>query len=91
LGYSIEKIAQTRSLKQETVYNHLAKHLEIGTVTLDEVLALSAAEIQAIETGILALSEVQRNALKPVYEYFEGAYSYEILRCVRAALQRQIK
>ncbi len=91
LGYSIEKIAQTRGLKQETVYNHLAKHLEVGAVALEEVVTLSVAEIQNIEAVILALPEAQRNALKPVYEHFEGAYSYEILRCVRAALQRQIK
>jgi ATP-dependent DNA helicase RecQ len=91
LGYNTAKIAQTRGLKQETVYNHLAKHLEMGAVALEEVVALSAAEIQAIEAVILALPEIQRNALKPVYEHFEGAYSYEILRCVRAALQRQIK
>jgi ATP-dependent DNA helicase RecQ len=89
LGYSVEQIAQKRGIKDETVYNHLAKNLEMGSVRLDEVLPLSTQETREIEAVLLDLPEAQRNALKPVYEHFEGAYSYGILRCVRASLQRQ--
>jgi ATP-dependent DNA helicase RecQ len=91
LGYGIEQIAERRGIKEDTVYSHLAKGLEAGTVQLDEVLSLTAQEIKEIEAVFLDLPEAQRNALKPIYEQFNGAYSYGMLRCVRAALQRQLK
>jgi len=91
LGYGIEQIAERRGIKEDAVYSHLAKGLEAGTVRLDEVLSLTAQEIKEIEAVLLDLPEAQRNALKPIYEQFNGAYSYGMLRCVRAALQRQLK
>ncbi|QPK61929.1 DNA helicase RecQ [Methylomonas sp. LL1] len=91
LGYSVEQVAQRRGLKEDTVYTHLAKGLEAGSVRFEDVLALSAREIADIEAVLLAMPEQQRNALKPVYEQLGGAYSYGLLRCVRAALQRRIK
>lgn len=86
LGYSIEQIALHRQLKLDTIYNHMAEALEQGSVTLQEVVDLSIAEINSIQDAILALPEAQKNAIKPVFETFEGVYSYGVLRCVRAAL-----
>lgn len=91
LGYSIEQVAQQRGLKEETVYTHLAKGLEAGIVRFEDVLELSAQEVADIESVLLAMPEQQRNALKPVYEELGGAYSYGVLRCVRAALQRRLR
>jgi len=96
LGYSVQQVAQQRHLKDDTIYNHLAKGLEAGLVPVDDVLDLLAservthAEISEIEAVLLALPEDQRNALKPAYEQLGGAYSYGVLRCVRAALQQRI-
>lgn len=90
LGYSVAQVAQHRGLTEDTIYNHLAKSLEIGKVALEEVLELSASELADIESAMLALPEEQRNALKPIYEQFGGAYGYGMLRCVRAALQRRL-
>jgi ATP-dependent DNA helicase RecQ len=50
------------------------------------VIELSETEIRQIEAAILALPQEQKNALKPVFEQFDGQYPYEILRCVRGAL-----
>jgi ATP-dependent DNA helicase RecQ len=58
---------------------------------LNDVIDLKESEIKQIETSILALPEEQKNSLKPVFEQFEGFYSYDILRCVKAALQYQIE
>ncbi|WKJ91471.1 RecQ family ATP-dependent DNA helicase [Methylomonas montana] len=90
LGYSVEQVARQRSLSDDTIYNHMAKGLELGLVALGDVLSLSPAEVNEIESVLLALPEEQRNALKPAYEQLGGAYGYGILRCVRAALQRQL-
>lgn len=90
LGYSVEQVAHQRGLSDDTIYNHMAKGLELGLVALGDVLSLSPAEVSEIEAVLLALPEEQRNALKPAYEQLGGAYGYGILRCVRAALQRQL-
>lgn len=90
LGYSVAQVANQRRLSEDTIYNHMAKGLEAGLVELDEVLSLSSVEIGEIEAVLLSLPEAQRNAMKPVYEALDGGYSYGVLRCVRAALQRRL-
>ena len=89
LGFSVEQIAQKRGYKKETIYNHLSQALEQGMLVLNEVVELTEPEIKRIEAAILNLPSEQQNALKPVFELFDGQYSYGILRCVRAALQCQ--
>lgn len=86
LGYGVEQIARQRQLKLDTIYNHLAEALQEGTLEVQEVVNLSVEEIALIEDAILDLSEEQQRALKPVFEIFAGAYSYGVLRCVRAFL-----
>nr|MBC8379712.1 HRDC domain-containing protein [Planctomycetota bacterium] len=89
LGYSVKQIAQQRELQDSTIYGHLAESLEQGLLVLADVVELPEQEIKQIEAAILDLPEEQKNALKPVFELFEGQYNYGILRCIRAALQHQ--
>ncbi|MDD2723162.1 MAG: DNA helicase RecQ [Methylovulum sp.] len=86
LGFTVAQVAEKRGLKASTIYTHLAQALEQGLLMLGDVVELPEAEISQIEAVLLALPEEQKNALKPVFEHFEGQYSYEILRCVRGAL-----
>ncbi|MFI3219146.1 MAG: DNA helicase RecQ, partial [Methylococcales bacterium] len=85
LGFNIQKIAEQRALKNSTIYGHLAEAISQGLLVLADVIDLSEPEIKQIEASILNLPEEQKNSLKPVFEQFEGLYSYEILRCVKAA------
>jgi ATP-dependent DNA helicase RecQ len=89
LGYSVQQLAQKRALKEDTIYNHLSQALEQGQLVLKDVVELPEQDIKRIEEAILSLPKEQQNALKPVYELFDGQYSYGVLRCVRAALQQQ--
>ncbi|MDD5461137.1 MAG: DNA helicase RecQ [Methylococcales bacterium] len=89
LGFSVKQIARKRGLKEDTIYNHLSQALEQGMLILNDVVEMPEREIKQIEDAILGLPKEQQNALKPVYELFDGQYSYGILRCVRAALQYQ--
>ncbi len=89
LGYNVNQIARQRELKDDTIYSHLSQSLEQGMLVLKDVVELPDAEIKQLEDTILNLPEEQKNALKPVYDLFEGKYSYGILRCIRAALQHK--
>jgi ATP-dependent DNA helicase RecQ len=90
LGFSIKQVAEKRQLKETTIYGHLAQYLEQGQLVLADVVPLPEQEIRRIEETIINLPDDQKNALKPVYEAFSGAYSYDVLRCIRAALQHQM-
>ncbi|MGZ5602055.1 MAG: DNA helicase RecQ [Methylobacter sp.] len=79
LGYSVKQIAQQRELQETTIYGHLAQSLEQGMLVLTDVVELPEQEISRIEKAIINLPEDQRNALKPVYELFDGQYSYGVL------------
>ena len=89
LGYTVKQVAQQRALLEATIYGHLAQSVELGMLALTDVVELPEQEIRRIEESIINLPDNQKNALKPVYELFEGQYSYGVLRCVRAALQHQ--
>jgi len=86
-GRTPEEIAELRGLKVSTIYTHLARAIEGGALSLQEVTALSNEEIGVIQAAMQELPEAQREALKPVFERFNGKYSYELLRCVRADMQ----
>ena len=88
-GHSVEKIAAHRKLKTTTIYSHMSQILEVGLVELPEVIALDDKEIKAIQACMMALPEQQKNVLKPVFDELDGAYEYDVLRCIRAALQQE--
>jgi len=85
-GKTPEQIANERGLKVGTIYTHLSKAIEENYISVDEVISLEKEEILEIENAIRSLPEEQKNALKPVYEKFEGKYDYGILHCIRAGL-----
>ncbi len=89
LGYTVKQVAQKRELQETTIYGHLAQSLEQGLLALNDVIDLTKQEISQIEDAILNLPEQQKNVLKPVYELFDGQYSYDVLRCIRSALLYQ--
>ncbi|MCW8193990.1 DNA helicase RecQ [Proteobacteria bacterium 005FR1] len=91
-GHSAEEIARHRGLTVGTIYSHISKLIAQGLVDVVEVLPLSEDAIFQIMDALAehALDD-DRLPLKPVYEYFAGAYSYDLLGCVRAALRRDLE
>ena len=89
LGNTIKQVAQLRSMQEATIFAHLALAIEQGLLALGEVVDLSKQQISQIELAFLELPDQQKTALKPVFDMFDGQYSYEVLRCVRAALLHQ--
>ncbi len=90
LGYSVEQIAGQRRLTPGTIYGHMAQVVEVGAVALQDVVTLTENEINQIQEIMINLPEEQKNALKPVFDALDGAFEYDVLRCVRAALQNEM-
>jgi ATP-dependent DNA helicase RecQ len=85
-GLSVEAIADRRELKASTIYTHLSRCIEAGELSIGEVVALDGDSLRAIEFAIEQQSEGALISLKPIYEAFEGRYSYGLLICVRAGM-----
>jgi len=85
-GMDINAIASQRQLTQSTVVNHLAKLIQQGDVPLNEVVSLPEQEITVIQDAIIELGD-EAKKLKPVFEYLDGQYDYETLRCVKASME----
>jgi ATP-dependent DNA helicase RecQ (EC 3.6.1.-) len=43
-----------------------------------------------IEHAILESADEQSQTLRGVYDALDGAYSYGVIRCVKAALEREL-
>ena len=85
-GLNIEAIAAQRNLKATTIYNHLSRGIELGEVSLNEVVSLPPQQLEMIRFAIEHNDYGKR--LKPVFDALEGAFSYDILRCVRSDMTR---
>ena len=85
-GMDAPAIALHRGMTQSTVINHLAKLIEQGSVLLNDVVSLSQNEITQIQNAILELGD-EAKKLKPVFEYLDAQYDYEVLRCVKASME----
>ncbi len=87
-GMDAEAISQQRGLGLSTIYSHLARLIQQGSIALTDVVSLSQDEISTIQNAILELGE-EAQRLKPVYEYLDGYFNYEVLRCVKAAMEAE--
>ncbi len=85
-GMDAEAIASHRDLSLTTVYNHLAKLIQQGQLLLNDVINISPQDIATIQNAIIELGD-EANKLKPVFEYLDGGFSYEVLRCVKASTE----
>jgi len=86
LGMDVAQIAARRQLKPTTVYGHLAQAIAAGEAELNEVVGLDEPALKAIRFAFEQNAE--GNRIKPVFEALGGEYSYEVLRCVKADLER---
>lgn len=85
-GMDAEAIANQRSLSLTTVYTHLAKLIQQGQVVLSDVINISSQDLTTIQNAIIELGDESKK-LKPVFEYLDGGFSYEVLRCVKASME----
>ncbi|MGG6297941.1 DNA helicase RecQ [Leptolyngbya sp. AN02str] len=86
-GYSPFDIAQTRSLRLGTVYDHLSILVEAGyPVDIDALV--TPERQQQIQSAIEAVGDL---SLKPIREKLGETYDYDEIRLVRAQWRRSLK
>jgi ATP-dependent DNA helicase RecQ len=85
-GLTAEQIAEHRQLKLTTIYSHFADLIEENIINFEEVLDLSDAEREEIETFLMQMDDTTK--LKPAYDFFDGEYSYGVLKCVCVNMER---
>lgn len=85
-GLTAEQIAEQRQLKLTTIYSHFADLIEENIINLEEVLDLSDAEREEIETFLMQMDDTTK--LKPVYDFFDGEYSYGVLKCICVNMEK---
>jgi len=84
-GMDAKGIAVHRGLTETTVVNHLARLIELGQLKLTDVLKIPEQDIATIQNAIIELGD-EAKKLKPLFEFLEGCFDYETLRCVKASM-----
>ncbi|HQF41171.1 MAG TPA: helix-turn-helix domain-containing protein [Candidatus Paceibacterota bacterium] len=87
-GKNLKQIAKTRGLKEGTVRTHLEKLAAEGKITKQSLAKIMNPKAVKDLTEILAMfHQLKTKSLTPVFEKFNGAYSYDDLRVVRLFLE----
>ncbi|MBF4984929.1 helix-turn-helix domain-containing protein, partial [Nonlabens mediterrranea] len=76
-GKTLEEISEIRALKTDTILTHLGKRY-VSHKDVDLNAHLSSEEVKEIEP--LYATYEKEKALKPLFEHFNGKYSYGKLR-----------
>jgi len=85
-GMDAKGIATQRGLTETTVVNHLAKLIEQGQLKLADVITIPEQDIKTIQNAIIELGD-EAKKLKPLFEFLDGCFDYETLRCVKASME----
>ena len=83
-GKTISEIAEERGLKERTIFDHIEELIKIGNIERDELTRLVSPALKKDLSKIQAIFvELDTDKLAPVYEEFDGLYSYDDIRLAR--------
>ncbi len=85
-GLSIEEIAIERKLAESTIFSHIMKLYENGE-NIDLNQFINKADIDAIKKAKIELENP--DTLKPYFEYFQEAISYNTIKIALAILEER--
>lgn len=80
---TIAEIATIRNVTEQTIISHIEELLDLKKIKPEDVEYLK----KGIEIDVLdiqkAFSKIGAQKLRPVYDFFEGAYPFDIIRIAR--------
>lgn len=81
---SIAAIAHERKLSADTVVGHLEKLISRGDLTKEDILVFfDTSFMEDVEEIVKAFSLLETSSLTPVFEHFNGAYTYDEIKLAR--------
>jgi len=86
---SVQGAADLRGLKPGTVYAHLTKAVTLGLASAAEVTGLTRGQLSRIEEELESSRGKGFGGLTQVAEALGGEFDFDVLRCVRAGMQRE--
>lgn len=87
-GNTVAQIAAERNIKERTVFDHIEELVKTKQITRTELSRLMRPALLKDVTAIhTAFKELDTQKLTPVFEKFQGNYSYEDLRLARMLIE----
>ncbi|MGH1471197.1 MAG: DNA helicase RecQ [Cellvibrionaceae bacterium] len=91
-GLTVEQIAEVRDLKVTTVYTHISELIEDSALELHKVVDLPSSVVSIVNDMMIEqLSDTDKIVLSPIYEALDADVSYDILKCIRANILKEMK
>lgn len=82
----IEKVAEERGIKPNTIYAHLTSCVQAGKIDVTDIIDFSKSELDCLSDTIKMYEEEGFMQLNPIFNTLCGNYSFETLRLVKASL-----
>jgi len=84
----IKQIAEIRGLSETTVFGHIEKLVEKKKIKREDLIRLASTELKRAMPKIQkAFKDLKTDKLTPVFEHFNGKYSYDDLKLVRMMIK----
>lgn len=89
-GKTILQIAKARRLKEHTIFDHIEKLVLTGKINRADLPRLLTPSLtRSLNTIHNAFNKLNTDRLSPVFEKFNGAFSYDELRIARIMLKEK--
>lgn len=85
-GKDAATIAVERGVQVDTILRHFSEAIEAGLLDAREALGLSLEDFESLKQALEMDEDAEQGRLKPIFEALNEAWSYGILRCVRASV-----
>lgn len=89
-GKTIAAVAKMRGRTEGTILEHLESLRTLGKLPVQDIVHLARGFEHAVAEIHDAFRELNTNRLSPVFEKFNGAYSYDKLRIARLLLNGKL-
>jgi ATP-dependent DNA helicase RecQ len=81
-GFSIQQIAELRSLSTDTIEGHLAFYLQRGKIAITQLM-----EMPRVNAIMSAIEKTPSSSMTPIKEMLGDSYTYGQIRMVRSHLE----
>lgn len=88
-GKNIKEIAEIRGIKNSTIIDHITLLFEFGKIDKNDLSILmpkNSSDENVIKSIQNALKTIGNEKLKPIFEHFEGQYSYDAIKLAKLLL-----